>query len=188
MRKANGAPSLLTNPFTAGTVAEVDFTNPEAERFWQDLVREPIADGYDGWMEDFREYRRPMPSSPTAARASRCTTATRWSTTAPRTGCAPRWRWTGRPCSSGPFHGVQPFARIVWGGDPTEDWSCSDGLCAAVDQALSMGLTGVAYSGSDIGGFHAIANGRTTDELNTRWLQFGAVSGVTRTPGQRLPA
>ena len=49
-----------------------------------------------------------------------------------------------------------------------------------------MGLTGVAYWGSDIGGFHAIANGRTTDELNIRWLQFGAVSGVMRTQANGL--
>jgi hypothetical protein len=42
-------------------------------------------------------------------------------------------------------------------------------------------LTGIAYQGSDIGGFHAIANGRTSDELNIRWLELGAVSGVMRT-------
>jgi hypothetical protein len=79
------------------------------------------------------------------------------------------------------YHGVQPCARIVWGGDPTEDWSCADGLCAAVHQALSTGLSGIAYWGSDIGGFHAIVNPRTDDELNVRWLQFGAFSGVMRT-------
>jgi len=42
-------------------------------------------------------------------------------------------------------------------------------------------LTGVAYQGSDIGGFHAIANGRTSDELNIRWLELGALSGIMRT-------
>jgi alpha-glucosidase (family GH31 glycosyl hydrolase) len=79
------------------------------------------------------------------------------------------------------FHAVQPKARIVWGGDPTEDWSCADGICAAVNQLLSTGLSGIAYQGSDIGGFHAIANGRTTDELNSRWIEVGAISGVMRT-------
>ena len=44
-----------------------------------------------------------------------------------------------------------------------------------------MGLSGIAYWGSDIGGFHAVVNPRTDDELNIRWLQFGAVSGVMRT-------
>jgi alpha-glucosidase (family GH31 glycosyl hydrolase) len=187
VRKANGAPYVLTNPFTADqTVSEIDFTNPAAERYWQDLLREPIADGYDGWMEDFGEY------TPTDAVFSDGRSGLQMHNRYPVLYHRASYRLTkeemDRPAvfvRSG-FHGVQPFARIVWGGDPTEDWSCSDGLCAAVHQALSMGLTGVAYWGSDIGGFHAIANGRTSDELNTRWLQFGAVSGVMRTQANGL--
>jgi hypothetical protein len=46
---------------------------------------------------------------------------------------------------------------------------------------LNVGLTGIAYQGSDIGGFHSIAAGRTDNELNIRWLQLGAVSGIMRT-------
>src|SRR5690606_25096214 len=64
---------------------------------------------------------------------------------------------------------------------PTEDWSCADGLCAALHQALSIGASGVAYWGTDIGGFHALVNPRTSAELNIRWLQLGAVLGVMRT-------
>ena len=45
-----------------------------------------------------------------------------------------------------------------------------------------MGLSGISYWGSDIGGFHALFTaGRTSPELLTRWLEFGAFSGVMRT-------
>ena len=188
VKNARGAPYKLSNPFTADEqVSEVDFTHPGAVRFWQKLLDEAIADGYDGWMEDFGEY------TPTDAVFSNgqdgLAMHNRYPVLYHRASQRLTRRRMGRDAAvfvrSG-FHGVQKYARIVWGGDPTEDFSCSDGLCAAVHQALSIGLTGVAYWGSDIGGFHAVANPRTSDELNIRWLQFGAVSGVMRTQANGL--
>jgi alpha-glucosidase (family GH31 glycosyl hydrolase) len=45
-----------------------------------------------------------------------------------------------------------------------------------------MGLSGVAYWGTDIGGVHAVFTGEPTDdELLIRWLEFGALTGVMRT-------
>jgi len=80
------------------------------------------------------------------------------------------------------YLGTAPYARVVWGGDPTEDDSEADGLAGAVNAGLSMGLSGISYWGSDIGGFHALFTaGRTSPELLTRWLEFGAFSGIMRT-------
>jgi len=178
-----GLPYLLSNPFTADeVVSEIDFTAPGAAEFFHGLLGEAIDDGFDGWMEDFGEY------TPTDSVFANGEGGLRMHNRYPVIYHAASTEYTQRRrgrdfatfIRSG-FHGVQPHARVVWGGDPTEDWSCSDGLCAAVHQALSMGLSGVAYWGSDIGGFHAIVNGRTSDELNIRWLQFGAASGVMRT-------
>jgi alpha-glucosidase (family GH31 glycosyl hydrolase) len=56
-----------------------------------------------------------------------------------------------------------------------------DGLGSAVRQALTMGLSGISTWGSDIGGFFALGDDQLTPELLTRWVQFGAVSGVMRT-------
>ena len=85
--------------------------------------------------------------------------------------------------------GAAPCAQVVWGGDPTTSWGF-DGLRSAVRQALSMGLSGVSLWGSDIGGFFALFENRLTPELLTRWVQFGAVSGVMRTEadGIDIPA
>ena len=53
-----------------------------------------------------------------------------------------------------------------------------------------MGLSGVSGWGSDIGGFFAIGDRLAHAELLTRWVQFGAVSGVMRTQanGVALPS
>ena len=188
IRNALGEPYVLSNPFTADErVSEIDFTNPDAARFWQSLLDDAIDAGYDGWMEDFGEY------TPTDSIAADGSGGLELHNRYPVLyHCASHQHTRermGRDAAvfvrSG-FHGIQPCARIVWGGDPTEDWSCSDGLCAAVHQALSTGLSGIAYWGSDIGGFHAIVNPRTDDELNVRWLQFGAFSGIMRTQANGL--
>jgi len=44
-----------------------------------------------------------------------------------------------------------------------------------------MGLSGIGIWGSDIGGYFSLNDRRLTPELLTRWVQFGAVSGVMRT-------
>jgi sulfoquinovosidase len=183
-----GQPYLLTNPFTADqVVSEVDFTHPGGPAFFSDLLDDAIAQGYDGWMEDFGEY------TPHDSRFANGKSGLEMHNAYPVAYHCASYEHTsdtmGRNAAvfirSG-WHGVQPCARVVWGGDPTEDWSCSDGLCAAVHQALSVGMSGIAYWGSDIGGFHALVNPRTSDELNARWLEFGAVSGVMRTQANGL--
>jgi alpha-glucosidase (family GH31 glycosyl hydrolase) len=69
----------------------------------------------------------------------------------------------------------------VWGGDPTTVWGF-DGLRSAVTQALTIGMSGVARWGSDIGGYNSFGpRERLTPELLKRWIELGAVSGVMRT-------
>lgn len=188
IRNMLGRPYVLSNPFTADErVSEIDFTNPEAARFWQRLLDDAIDAGYDGWMEDFGEY---TPTDSVAADGSGgLELHNRYPVLYHCASYEHTRKRMGRDAAifvrSG-FHGIQRCARIVWGGDPTEDWSCADGLCAAVHQALSTGLSGIAYWGSDIGGFHALVNPRTDDELNARWLEFGAFSGIMRTQANGL--
>ena len=183
VENAAGQPYLLSNPFTADQqISEIDFTHPEAQAFFGRLLDDALDAGYDGWMEDFGEYT-PTDSVFHDGRVGyemHNLYPVLYHRASTRHTTARRGRDFVAYIRSG-FHGVQPYARAVWGGDPTEDWSCSDGLCAAVHQGISQGLTGIAYWGSDIGGFHAVVNGRTDDELNTRWLQAGFASGIMRT-------
>ena len=182
VKNRQGQPYPLTNPFTRDQiVSEIDFTHPGGRALFARLLDDAIDAGYDGWMEDFGEY------TPTDSVFHNGKDGLEMHNRYPVIYHGASTDHTARRggdfavfVRSG-YHGVQPNARIVWGGDPTEDWSCADGLCAAVHQAVNTGLSGIAYQGSDIGGFHAVANKRTGHELNIRWLQAGAVSGIMRT-------
>jgi sulfoquinovosidase len=165
-------------------VSQFDFTAPAGRSMYARLLREAMADGHDGWMEDFGEY------TPLDARAADGSTGTglhnRYPTqyhcaafrAAPRATRYVRSGWTG----------TARCAPVVWGGDPSVDWGF-DGLRSAVANGLTMGLSGVSTWGSDIGGFFALFENRLTPELLIRWIQVGAVSGVMRTQanGIRIP-
>lgn len=75
--------------------------------------------------------------------------------------------------------GSQRYGMIPWTGDVERSW---DGLKPQVELALQMGLLGLAYTHSDLGGF---AGGETFDpELYIRWLQYGVFQPVYRPHAQ----
>ena len=172
--------------YTSASSAVVDFTAPGAGDFWRSLISEALDDGYDGWMEDFGEYVPPDAvvadgRTGLAAHNDYCTDYHR---------ASHELTWPARGEDFAQFvrcgyTGTAPYARIVWGGDPTEDDSEADGLAAAVNQGLAIGLSGIGYWGSDIGGFHSLfTEERTSPELLVRWLEVGAFSGIMRTQAE----
>ncbi|KAM7267039.1 hypothetical protein ACFE04_009205 [Oxalis oulophora] len=64
------------------------------------------------------------------------------------------------------FAGSQRFGAI-WTGDNTADW---DHLRVSVPMILTLGITGITFSGADVGGFF----GNPEPELLVRWYQLGA--------------
>lgn len=77
------------------------------------------------------------------------------------------------------FAGSQRYGMIPWTGDVSRSWG---GLKPQVELLLQMGLMGMGYIHSDLGGF---AGGETFDkELYIRWLQFGIFQPVFRPHGQ----
>ena len=175
--------------FLSSSSAIVDFTAPGAVGWWQSLIAEALDDGYDGWMEDFGEFVPPdavlADGRPgLAGHNDYCTDYHR---------ASHELTWPRRGLDFAQFvrcgyTGTGPVARIVWGGDPTEDDSEADGLAAAVNQGLSMGLSGIGYWGSDIGGFHSLfTEERTNTELLVRWLEVGAFSPIMRTQAEGYP-
>ncbi|KAK7350916.1 hypothetical protein VNO77_09968 [Canavalia gladiata] len=64
------------------------------------------------------------------------------------------------------FAGSQRYGAI-WTGDNTADW---DHLRVSIPMVLTLGLTGMSFSGADIGGFF----GNPEPELLVRWYQIGA--------------
>ena len=163
--------------------AVIDFTNPAATAWWQGLIGDALEDGYDGWMEDFGEYVPPdaVMADGRSGLAAHNEYCTRYHEASHELTSAVRGLDFAQFVRCG-YTGTAAVARIVWGGDPTTDESKADGLAAAVSQGLSMGLSGVGFWGSDIGGFHALfTREQTGPELLARWLEFGAFSGIMRT-------
>lgn len=81
------------------------------------------------------------------------------------------------------YSGSQRFGMIPWSGDVNRSWG---GLRSQPEIALQMGLQGMAYMHSDLGGF---AGAVDDDELYTRWLQYGVFQPVFRPHAQEeVPA
>jgi alpha-glucosidase len=70
------------------------------------------------------------------------------------------------------FAGIQRYA-AVWTGDAPSAFAT---LGETVPMLLGLGVSGVPFVGSDVGGYA----GRATPELFARWLQVGAVSPFCR--------
>ena len=76
------------------------------------------------------------------------------------------------------YSGSQRFGMIPWSGDVNRTWG---GLQSQPKIALQMGLQGLAYMHSDLGGF---AGPNLDDELYTRWLQYGVFQPIYRPHAQ----
>jgi alpha-glucosidase len=168
-------------------VSQFDFAAPNGVSAYKSLTDEAIAHGYDGWMEDFGEY------TPLDAISSSGATGTEFHNRYARDyHCGvyeatadlerplvrfTRSGWTGSPACT----------PVVWGGDPTSGWDY-DGLQSSIYRALSMGTSGVAIWGSDIGGFFQLGR-QLSDELFDRWIAYGGLSVVMRSEknGVQLP-
>ncbi|OGM45504.1 glycosyl hydrolase [Aspergillus bombycis] len=81
--------------------------------------------------------------------------------------------------------GSQKYGALVWSGDIASSWSSFRNQLAA---GLNMGLAGIPWWTTDIGGFHG---GNPDDpafrELFTRWFQWGTFCPVMRLHGDREP-
>ncbi|PRC95187.1 TIM-barrel domain-containing protein [Solimicrobium silvestre] len=76
------------------------------------------------------------------------------------------------------YSGSQRFGMIPWSGDVNRTWG---GLQSQPEIALQMGLQGMAYMHSDLGGF---AGANLDDELYSRWLQYGVFQPIFRPHAQ----
>jgi len=76
------------------------------------------------------------------------------------------------------YSGSQRFGLIPWSGDVNRSWG---GLQSQMEISLQMGMQGIGYMHSDLGGF---AGDLDDPELYTRWLQYGVFQPVFRPHAQ----
>ncbi|MDO5425733.1 MAG: glycoside hydrolase family 31 protein [Eubacteriales bacterium] len=81
--------------------------------------------------------------------------------------------------------GSQRYGTVVWSGDIFSSWQAlRNQICAG----LQMGLSGISWWTTDIGGFHGgSAEDPAFTELLIRWFQFGTFCPIMRLHGNRLP-
>jgi alpha-D-xyloside xylohydrolase len=159
----------------------VDFTNPEATAWFQDLLRPLLRQGVAVFKTDFAE------GVPVDAVAANGMTGVELhnvysllfndavaATTQEVAGHS--MVWARSSFLGGQRHSAQ------WGGDT----NCSfPAMGSTLRGGLSHGLAGVPFWSHDAGGF----TGTPTPDLYVRWAQFGALSPLVRFHGttSRLP-
>jgi alpha-glucosidase len=138
----------------------LDFSQPAVQTFWQDSNRKFVEAGMPGFWNDegetnFSEYSY-------------------WNLTEIKLfhDVDPNARFWSINRAFAP--GLQRFGAAAWTGDIYSDW---DNLAATPGELLSYGLSGMCYSGCDIGGF----SGTPTPDLLTRWIEAGTFFPIDRT-------
>lgn len=76
------------------------------------------------------------------------------------------------------YSGSQRFGMIPWSGDVNRSWG---GLQSQPEIALLMGMQGLGYMHSDLGGF---AGANLDDFLYKRWMQYGVFQPIFRPHAQ----
>jgi len=76
------------------------------------------------------------------------------------------------------YSGSQRFGMMPWSGDVSRSWG---GLQSQTEISLQMGMQGMGYMHSDLGGF---AGDYFDNELYIRWLQYGVFQPIFRPHAQ----
>jgi len=138
----------------------LDYSNPDAQAWWQKNNRKFVEAGMAGFWDDEGE--------------TTFTDYSYWNLTeeALFTQVDPKARFWSLNRSFAP--GLQRFGAAAWTGDINADWGT---LARTPGQLLSYSLSGMPYSTCDIGGFL----GNPTPELLTRWMEAGVFFPIQRT-------
>ncbi|MCR5486591.1 MAG: family 31 glucosidase [Lachnospiraceae bacterium] len=81
--------------------------------------------------------------------------------------------------------GSQRFGALVWSGDIASSFDC---MRKQLSAGLNMGMAGIPWWTTDIGGFHGgDPNDPAFRELFVRWFEWGAYCPVMRLHGDREP-
>lgn len=167
-------------PVWPGEAYFPDFTSPQVRQWWGDLYAPLLQAGVDGFWNDMNEPTVIGPQGDTLPRCVRHDWEGQGSdhrqahnvygllmARATAEGLR-RLRPERRPfvLTRSGWTGVQRYA-LHWTGDNLSTW---EHLRLTVPMVLNLGLSGLAFTGADVGGF----DGDADAELVTRWTQLGA--------------
>ncbi|MHC1703158.1 MAG: TIM-barrel domain-containing protein [Tenuifilaceae bacterium] len=177
--------SYIIGSFWAGSAGLLDITNPQASDWFWSFYKSRTDEGVSGWWTDLGEPEN-HPNDMIHFGGKRAKEihniygllwekliSDKWKQNYP----AKRLFNLTR---SG-YAGMQRYSTFPWSGDIQRSF---EGLRAQVPIMLSLGLTGIGYMHSDVGGF---TGGAQDNELFTRWIQFGTFAPILRVHGTGIP-
>ncbi len=163
--------------FEEKETAIVDFTNPEAVRWYQDKHRRLLKQGVAVFKTDMGEA---VPRDAVFADGRTgdemhnlyplLYNRTVWETV------AEKWNGRGIVWGRSGYAGSQRYP-VNWGGD---SFSTFSEMAAVLRGGLSYGLSGVPFWSQDIGGFQGE---KPSPELYVRWAQWGFLNSHSRCHG-----
>lgn len=172
----NGAGEPAVEMFWGGDGSSLDFTNPDAVKWWQDGIRgQVLGAGFDAAWNDNNEaelwdeaasvagFGRPLPAID--VKPVQALLMTRATFEATRAAAPERRPYT--ISRAGPI-GIARYGE-TWTGDNFTSWHT---LKWNIRNGLSMSLSGMPFVGHDIGGF---AGPKPDPELFVRWVQMMAL-------------
>ncbi|MBL8079082.1 MAG: hypothetical protein JNM55_14045 [Anaerolineales bacterium] len=176
----NGAKSS-SNFGGIGDAATIDFTNPDAIEWYQGLLEKLLRMGVAAIKTDFGENidleadYQGMDAGRLHNLYSLLYQKAAFDVTKKVTGEGLIWARAG-------WIGNHRYP-VHWGGDSASTW---DGMAGSLRGGLHLGLSGYAFWGHDIAGFHGLPNFMNSwpsNELYMRWTQFGVFSSHIRYHG-----
>lgn len=166
-----------------------DFSAKKTRGWWSSLVASAVSAGVSGTWIDMNEPASftPMPDTVRADGDGHATTmaevhnAYAWLEAKATFEGAKAAKPSERPfvLSRAAFAGQQRYS-AVWTGDAPSTWTT---LGATLPQLLSLGLSGIAFAGSDVGGYSGRAE--STADLFGRWMALGAISPFFRAHAEK---
>ena len=155
----------------------VDFTNPEARRWYQQKAASVLREGVDVLKTDFAEdipedavFYNGKTGKQMRNLYSMLYNEAVFSVIQKEKGSENGIVWARSGCA-----GMQKYP-VCWSGDP---YSSYEGMAATLRGGLSLAMSGVPFWSHDMGGFY----GDVKEDVMIRWCQFGLFSSHSRLHG-----
>ena len=174
---------------TTFPVGLLDLTNEEARKWIISIIKQNmIGIGLSGWMADFGVY---LPIETTLKNGE---SSELFHNKYPAEWAKINWesiKDVSEECfffmRAGYSQSVK-YCPSFWHGDQLVSWSKSDGIPTVINAALSLSMSGVGITHSDIGGYTTLAKNipeqfhvKRSKELFMRWTEQSAFTPIMRT-------